>query len=1218
MGAIPTNNPIAEYYDGDEGYPAWTDQIKWHQVIDMGTYSNGSNDFEKFENARDELYAQGGGVLYYPAGEYDFSDLPAKGPDGRGLMLKKGIVIRGATPTGDRTAADDGKLDLLTTFKFPFQTKAGGQVPKDWNIIGLMPSSAESLSDVHNVGVVWINVVGGTIWWGPDREWGETWETAKGWKSSLVKSSWSDRIPDGTHPLDPFTGSPTSGTELGIPQGRLVFGSRFSDSAVLNDAIDEGFGQDGFFMAKFGSRIGVYGSRVFVANNTLPPSAKNFIYHQTTNSQQSKTLLFDYGKTMGIDVNKTMLGAYGSDLGYYAQGVVIKDNWVWNHGHKGYEISGTWLTIQNNHNERVYLTETIPNLYGLNGTYELTLDGYKESQPGGSGSLSDNLSRAFDLSGQALWIDGNTFNNTGSHPGNDGEGILFQRHGGTELKSVAITHNSLMQGSGEPGYFGGYDIHNYGHLNAWNRTPGWIGTTKAQNNHLIDSAFIANKATRGVKTEAGGMRDIIITDPIDPVSAPINVTATIQPEQDSIKITWEDTTANEIGFRVERRIEGGTWTAIAYRPRQSLGTEYNEPAWVDFLAPPKRFLQYRVVAIQSDDSNLGASQPTEAIILEGRGQEAEGLGSRVILNEDFTNGDFESNNRPYWTFKGPGMDFRVPNHRKFNSALSNRIASGGSSYTDHAIFRIPNSITTHPSQLQQFGINKQDEIAIVRYTAFSDVAKDAREHIHVQIAMLQYDPTKGDPYLAYNHDLSFETETRFVSLSKHHPNRLQLTANVENQPSDHKAQRMAHYNEDMTPNHLDQEYTSVVLWRNLPGTGTTNIEQWGHNFMGDYNVGSEMVNQSTRNQNPNYSLFNSINIFLQRGQTKIDLIRNKVDINQAQIGISHLHVGITKKTDANLDYRTDVSDFIRWNTYRYQSMIPTMQTGDFNNDQAVDSADLDLLTSYLGQIHDPNFSDSQSVYTYNKEKALNSSYLIPKGRGKDPIFAYNPQTGQLFLHTQGQALSAWIIKKQTATSIEPINGDNWWIEAVGDSQQWLDLDLTGFTSTEPTLIATFTPGLDLSDFGQIEVGFATGGGRLVNVAEYQPHLFYKKEIEGTEYIHVTPYPVSQDFQNTPWTQAQENEFIKRYNSVIEAQGSKINYGGRYFEQEKRSYPRAMFSYIWGVANDNPNSIKEAKSFLQAPDFGGDNIAHLTENVDYFPSFTLKGQLPKYFYFGKFS
>ncbi|MGK7946297.1 MAG: hypothetical protein AB4058_17695, partial [Microcystaceae cyanobacterium] len=42
------------------------------------------------------------------------------------------------------------------------------------------------------------------------------------------------------------------------------------------------------------------------------------------------------------------------------------------------------------------------------------------------------------------------------------------------------------------------------------------------------------------------------------------------------------------------------------------------------------------------------------------------------------------------------------------------------------------------------------------------------------------------------------------------------------------------------------------------------------------------------------------------------------------------------------------------------------------------------------------------------------------------------------------------------------------------------------------------------------------------------------------------------------------------------------------------------------------------SFLQAPDFGGDNIAHLTENVDYFPSFTLKGQLPKYFYFGKFS
>ena len=131
-------------------------------------------------------------------------------------------------------------------------------------------------------------------------------------------------------------------------------------------------------------------------------------------------------------------------------------------------------------------------------------------------------------------------------------------------------------------------------------------------------------------------------------------------------------------------------------------------------------------------------------------------------------------------------------------------------------------------------------------------------------------------------------------------------------------------------------------------------------------------------------------------------------------------------------------------------------------------------------------------------------------------------------------------------------------------------------------------------------------------------LFYKIDIDGAEYIYVTPYPVSEQFLNTSWTEEQENEFIKRYNAVIETQGSSTKYGGRYFQQEKRSYPRAMLSYIWGVANNNSNSVNQAKDFLQAPDVGGDRISFLTEDVDYFASFTLRTQLPKYFYFGQFS
>ena len=95
----PTDNPVATFYSGDEGYPAWTNRIRWENVIDMSRYDRGKNDFQRFENARDELAAQGG-VLYYPKGTYDFTDAPMDGPNGRGLMLPAGVVLRGEAPRG--------------------------------------------------------------------------------------------------------------------------------------------------------------------------------------------------------------------------------------------------------------------------------------------------------------------------------------------------------------------------------------------------------------------------------------------------------------------------------------------------------------------------------------------------------------------------------------------------------------------------------------------------------------------------------------------------------------------------------------------------------------------------------------------------------------------------------------------------------------------------------------------------------------------------------------------------------------------------------------------------------------------------------------------------------------------------------------------------------------------------------------------------------------
>ncbi len=640
--SLPTDNPVATFYSGDAGYPAWTDRISWSNVIDMKGFRNGDTDFERFERARDRLAAEGGGVLYYPAGTYDFSDGPFDGPGGRGLMLPGGVVIRGEAPAG-KPLATSGNLDLPTKFVFGFKHRknaidAGGhgatepETPRDWNLIGLMPPRGKRISHVQNVGMAWVHLVGAVAYFGPDIEWGKTWATAGSWKSAYVKKAWADRKPDGTHPWDPFAGG--GKTMAGVGSGRLIFGCTFEHAAILNESVKmgrpdypDGFGENGFYMHKFGARIGAYGNHVFVANNRLPISrGRNFKYRQTTrrtfpagkgNSMgfdppRESIVLFDYNKTVAVQINKTMLGLTKSSptgkagAGFFAEDVVVIDNYVYNNGHKGFDVSGNWVTIARNHNQRQMLREG-KDPEGIGG-WELTLDGHIESSPGGNGAISDNLSRAFDLAGKNVWVHKNTYNNLGSDPGNDGEGILCQAHGGSQIFSWAITYNRHDKGDGETGYIGGWNVDTTGALFGWNVLPGSVGLAAGKNRQSTDVAIVGNRAGGGVNSMPG----VQVGDVGGKVAKPNQVRAKAL-ENTSVQITWNDASKNEAGFRIDRKTDDGQWTTIAYRPPRIQGDRNNPQMWIDFLAPPGRQLVYRVVAVNSRDDDQGASAPTPAI-----------------------------------------------------------------------------------------------------------------------------------------------------------------------------------------------------------------------------------------------------------------------------------------------------------------------------------------------------------------------------------------------------------------------------------------------------------------------------------------------------------------------------------------------------------------------------------------------------------------------------
>ncbi|MCD8482701.1 MAG: hypothetical protein LR015_08575 [Verrucomicrobia bacterium] len=630
-----------------EGYPGWTDRIAWHRVINMAEYTNGHSDFERFENARDELHAAGGGVLYYPAGVYDFRDMPADGPDGRGLMLRSGVVIRGETPGGDRWArphaaqgfVEDGKLELLTQFVFGFTERVGtgttpvGETPRDWNFVGLLPSEGETLSEVNHVGVAWIHFVGASIFWGFELNWpaSTTYAASGAWKAGLVKPQWQGRVPDGLFPWDYFAGS--GGTRsvvgTGAGSGRLVFGCVFEDSAPVNNVVMEGrasggknFGPNGYWLQKFGARVQVHGANVFIANNVFPKSLRSFLYRQTvghnpnqstdpnTWTNQEQTILYDYNYSTAIDVNKELLNPFaGKNTVYFLPGVVIQDNFVFNHGRKGFNPSGSWMTVRNNHNERLVLSGTVPDNYGpaSGQSHYLTLDGYVQCKPGGPGDLSDSLSRAFDLAGGPIWIDSNSYGPARSTVANDGEGILCQAHGGTQLYSWAVTRNS------GPEYMAGYDVAHYGSLWAWNNASGkQIGNLKAGS--LYDFAVVGNISgsaiAAGTHMDPGGLCSPVRGGQL---SAPVSVEAEVL--EDAVRIRYVDTANNEIGFRIDRRIAGGAWETVAYRPRQSAAHASNPAEWIDFLAPRGQELQYRVAAIQCSDDNSAVAFAQASVVL---------------------------------------------------------------------------------------------------------------------------------------------------------------------------------------------------------------------------------------------------------------------------------------------------------------------------------------------------------------------------------------------------------------------------------------------------------------------------------------------------------------------------------------------------------------------------------------------------------------------------
>lgn len=105
-----------------------------------------------------------------------------------------------------------------------------------------------------------------------------------------------------------------------------------------------------------------------------------------------------------------------------------------------------------------------------------------------------------------------------------------------------------------------------------------------------------------------------------------------------------------------------------------------------------------------------------------------------------------------------------------------------------------------------------------------------------------------------------------------------------------------------------------------------------------------------------------------------------------------------------------------------------------------------------------------------------------------------------------------------------------------------------------------------------------------------------------------PPPIPHNLHNT-WTPALEAQFQQRSQQVIAQLSNLRSYGNAVGENEKSSYPRAMFDFLAG-------NREKAIAFLQSEDPQARNHAQ-TLGIDYYYCFTLKGQIRKYFMLGSF-
>lgn len=305
--SMPQTNPVESYR------LAWTESLPWGKVVSIADFP-GSNWNARLAAAQEAVAAKGGGVVYFPAGTYEFTE---------SIALKNRVILRGAEP-----ATADARQESYappTKFEFPrFVPKLEGEgTPHDSAFKMIYLEDPATGSDC---GLVNLAINRGHIYFG-------------------------------------------SATNHLCGHNRLVFGCTLRNAADIDRNIPnlkEGQHPWQRFPKWHQAAMGVYATEnILIANNRLPESGEdNFLMKDYLLKDRKGKMaayedgvLFDYDFRPGIIANQHCVGGGGGAMPVgtpeiypwgFTKGIVVRDNYIFCTGRTAIAFCGEGVVCSYN------------------------------------------------------------------------------------------------------------------------------------------------------------------------------------------------------------------------------------------------------------------------------------------------------------------------------------------------------------------------------------------------------------------------------------------------------------------------------------------------------------------------------------------------------------------------------------------------------------------------------------------------------------------------------------------------------------------------------------------------------------------------------------------------------------------------------------------------------------------------------------------------------